>query len=181
MIVNGSFPSPSLERVQSIQTSGSRRGTLLWASFPDGQHASYAGGMPTPVVPNEAQRIPCPRCGMRTEHFLVDDFGVDRCLSCGAIWFDAKELERVEGCARKAQILSDTRDGVHNTRHEIVRKKPLKCPRDGAVLVVKQHWDNPNVDLDACPTCNGVLLECGEIMDLATRTWRDRVRTWWRS
>jgi Zn-finger nucleic acid-binding protein len=117
---------------------------------------------------------------MATEHFLVDDFGLDRCLTCGAIWFDAKELQRVEGCEHRAAILGSSPDTDRAPRITIAKTKRMRCPRDGATLTLQQHWDQPHVDLDACPTCYGVLLECGELTDLATHTWRERVRAWWR-
>jgi Zn-finger nucleic acid-binding protein len=117
---------------------------------------------------------------MHTEHFLVEDFGLDRCLSCGSIWFDATELQRVEGCEHRARVLGSGGGAAVPKRITIATPKTLRCPRDGTPLVVQQHWDQPHVDLDACPTCHGVLLECGELTDLATHTWRERVRAWWR-
>lgn len=134
---------------------------------------------PTPVVLPKTQRIPCPRCGMKTEHFLIEDFGVDRCLSCGAIWFDATELQRVEGCEHKARVLGSSADNKASVRHMLRLPDPMRCPRDATPLVLRKHWDQPDVDLDQCPTCHGMLLECGELTDLATSTWQERVRAWW--
>ncbi len=39
----------------------------------------------------------CPKCGMKMQEILVNNVAIDKCFTCGGLYFDAGELEKVSG------------------------------------------------------------------------------------
>ena len=39
----------------------------------------------------------CPKCGMKMQEISINQVAVDKCFSCGGLYFDAGELEKVSG------------------------------------------------------------------------------------
>ncbi len=113
------------------------------------------------------------------EKFTYEGYHVDRCLACGCMWFDHEELERVRKDS-DAAIAIDGTTKVKHRRSELL-KGPLACPRDKSQLVLREHVEQPHVDIDQCPSCRGILLDPGELRDLSDLTLAERVRRAWRS
>ena len=100
----------------------------------------------------------CPKC--KTENlgeFAVEDVIVDRCPSCGGIWFDRQELSEL--LAEDARRVADLRRGDEN---EEAGEKRGNCPRDAAPLLRVYSARDRSVILDACADCHGIWLDGGE-------------------
>lgn len=106
----------------------------------------------------------CPKCGTENmEVFSVRKVAVERCSSCGGIWFDARELSQL--LDQDAQYVASLRRGSVNVQLE--GKKGF-CPRDGAELLRVYSSIDHSVILDACAECRGIWLDGGEFEKLFT-------------
>jgi uncharacterized protein len=110
----------------------------------------------------------------------LHDCNVDVCGGCGCMWFDPRELATATACETTASSIDDPPPQRRGISKHVLATSKLVCPRDKHALVVREHFDQPHVDIDQCPECSGVLLEPGELRDLATLTWYERVQRWWR-
>lgn len=112
----------------------------------------------------------CPKCKSETlARFNVEEVAVDRCASCGGIWFDANEL---------VQLLAEDAEQVAALRHsgapeERDGKKGL-CPRDRTQLMRVYSAVDRTVIIDACPDCHGIWLDGGEFEKLFAARRRKR-------
>jgi Zn-finger nucleic acid-binding protein len=112
----------------------------------------------------EARAIKCPRDGRSMERVSVGGVEVDRCGGCGAMWFDALELDRVLAIKGGAKTLDLKNAG--GTAMQIHEGRP-QCPVDHSTLIDMSDLKQPHVRTDACTVCGGVLLDAGELSDLA--------------
>jgi Zn-finger nucleic acid-binding protein len=100
----------------------------------------------------------CPKCAASSlETTKVADTEVDRCASCGGVWFDEHELRALldEG-PRDLKPLAGGSDRGHGARRG-------RCPRDAEELLPVHSARNPDVVVDTCPTCRGIWLDAGEL------------------
>lgn len=101
----------------------------------------------------------CPACKTALREKGAGGMVVDVCYGgCGGIWFDRRELERVD--ARSATSLHT----VWRDPHKPVRQtEPRVCPRcDGQVLARRWFSEDVRVEVDECPGCQGLWLDEGE-------------------
>jgi len=126
-------------------------------------------------------KIRCPKDATLMERETVggSDKGgagvaLDRCARCGAIWLDAFELEKLlsmQNAAKKADIgpIEGAEPGSSLGEH--------CCPRDATPLKVVHDPVQVHVRLESCETCNGKLLDAGEILDLSVLTLFEKLRS----
>lgn len=77
---------------------------------------------------------------------------------CGGIWFDPKELDRVD--ARAATTLHTVWQDPHR---KVVLTEPRPCPRcPDQILSRRWFSEAKKVEIDQCPTCGGLWLDAGE-------------------
>jgi Zn-finger nucleic acid-binding protein len=103
---------------------------------------------------------------------------LDRCTTCGGIWLDAGELDKLtqqSADVRDEAIKADS-GGAHRARSRTNTSAPRQCPRDGTVLVSVEHKQQSHVELDRCSTCLGMFLDAGELKDLSEFTLKERLR-----
>lgn len=116
------------------------------------------------------------------EKMRVGQVEVDHCARCGALWFDPYELEAV--ITAKGGTLGidgiDYGDAGHRYDSHAFNANVRSCPRDGATLRVIPDPRQPHIELDACPTCRGVLLDAGELKDLSEFTLGERMKAFFR-
>lgn len=104
----------------------------------------------------------CPKCKSETlASHTVDDVVVDRCSSCGGIWFDRQELTQL--LAEDARRVAALRRGGDNDEADGIRGP---CPRDGSELLRIYSALDRSVVLDACADCHGIWLDSGEFEKL---------------
>ncbi len=100
----------------------------------------------------------CPKCpNSPLVATRVQDIEVDRCQTCGGIWFDNHELIPLlhERIADLAALRGKGTPPGANQKHG-------QCPRDSAGLIRVSSALGRSVILDTCPECRGIWLDGGE-------------------
>lgn len=123
--------------------------------------------------PEADARLRCPRDSMLMEKVQIGDVTVDRCHSCGAMWFDAAELRRVladSGAVDRLDV------GGNPDAPQGYAVGTPRCPRDQTPLAEVPDNAQAHIHVDLCRTCRGVLLDAGELRDLSEFTLRERLR-----
>jgi Zn-finger nucleic acid-binding protein len=101
----------------------------------------------------------CPACKSPLREKRAGDLTLDLCYGgCGGMWFDAKELERVN--ARAATTLHTVWQlPVSNVKFT----EPRMCPRCPEVVLERKWFSElKKVEIDQCPKCDGIWLDAGE-------------------
>ncbi|MHC4517041.1 MAG: TFIIB-type zinc ribbon-containing protein [Planctomycetota bacterium] len=105
----------------------------------------------------------CPACGRQLKEMEAGDIIVDVCANgCGGVWFDNYELQKVDEKHESAgeALLDIPRDP--NVKVDHTQKRP--CPKctDQPMM---QHFMSikREVEVDECPACGGLWLDCGEL------------------
>ena len=104
----------------------------------------------------------CPKCDTELAATTIQGIELDRCTGCDGVWFDEKELDNV--LQLKSSDIRPLRGG---RLREDANRKPGKCPRDGNTLARIRSPRNTDIVVDACPACNGIWLDGGELERLA--------------
>ncbi|HOP73713.1 MAG TPA: zf-TFIIB domain-containing protein [Bacillota bacterium] len=100
----------------------------------------------------------CPRCGMAMIVMELDNIEIDHCFSCGGVWLDTGELEK---------LIKDYSSGMVWLTELIPAEESseprLKCPICQKEME-KLVWalEEP-VTVDRCPEGHGVWLDNGEL------------------
>ena len=105
----------------------------------------------------------CPACQRKLRRFKAGTVTLDGCDGgCGGIWFDHRELARVnrEHSDPDAQIADLSYDPSVRVHDDDIRQCP-KC--DGVTLEKKLHCLGSGVIMDVCPKCKGIWLDHGEL------------------
>jgi uncharacterized protein len=119
-----------------------------------------------------AGAIGCPKCGARMSTADAGGVVIDRCPTCGGIWFDALELDKVlaSGAAKSVAKEADPLPAAKGA------KGPLQCPRDKGRLIRMAALGQPHVHYESCAVCGGAFLDAGELRDLSQVTLLERLR-----
>jgi Zn-finger nucleic acid-binding protein len=117
----------------------------------------------------------CPKDGTLMDKVRVERITIDRCATCGAIWFDMNELQTLVKANKDALRAADV--GPTERADKAMRTKNLACPRDGAKLVEQAFPDQSHIMVMKCGACRGMLLDAGEAKDVVSYTLLERVRT----
>ncbi|MFN8641197.1 MAG: zf-TFIIB domain-containing protein [Candidatus Binatia bacterium] len=99
----------------------------------------------------------CPKCTGALQAVRVGTTEVDRCPQCGGVWCDDHELQTLLDGPRQA--LAALRGGAGDE----LDQRPAICPRDGARLTRMFSSRTRTVTVDACPDCQGIWLDGGEL------------------
>jgi Zn-finger nucleic acid-binding protein len=101
----------------------------------------------------------CPSCKSPLREKAAGGMTLDVCYGgCGGIWFDATELDRVS--AQAATTLHTIWQAPSGTLNLTGPRLCPRCPEQ--VLERKWFSDTKKVEIDQCPTCNGMWLDAGE-------------------
>ena len=114
----------------------------------------------------------CPKCASPMEKVSYDAFEVDRCSTCGGIWFDMREMERMKDMRGSEAV--DTGDAHAGQQQNQVGK--INCPVDHAQMVRMVDARQPHIWYEKCPVCYGVYLDAGEFRDYKSFTLVDLIR-----
>lgn len=118
----------------------------------------------------------CPQDNSRMEKETVAGVVVDRCNSCGRLWLDDGEMRRL--LADKATVQSAD-SGPFGRESQRAALGDRCCPRDGRELLEIKHPDRPDVMIELCPACHGVLLDAGELRQISgedAQKWLSKMR-----
>ena len=110
----------------------------------------------------------CPRCGSDLKAEMIGRTQVEGCDSCGGLWFDAMELQRVARGGREAvsdaeEIFEPPPAGAERQLAEAM------CPRCNVELYEFEMRHSAGITLDACPQCKGIWVDDQELEAIAER------------
>lgn len=105
----------------------------------------------------------------------IDAHGIklDRCVTCGAVWFDAKELEHLQRDKRTAEAVDI---GARTRSAAAIKTRNLRCPRDNEPMIEVEHPKQSHIMIMECGTCGGHLLDAGEFKDMAKFTLGEKIK-----
>ena len=118
-------------------------------------------------------KLSCPRDQGVMDAIKIGEITIDRCESCGGIWLDAGELDRLLALKDAATKVDTGRAFAPSSVHAAIRK----CPRDSTPLTALAHHQQKHVTIDRCSSCMGIFLDAGELKDLSEFTLAERMRT----
>jgi Zn-finger nucleic acid-binding protein len=120
----------------------------------------------------------CPACDRTLTEKTVGDLVVDVCNGgCGGIWFDRRELQKVDEQHESAGAA--LLDIVADPAVVVDHSKRRSCPKcDRTVLMRRLFSPQSGVEVDECPGCAGFWLDLGELGELRSEfeTAGDRER-----
>lgn len=101
----------------------------------------------------------CPRCKEELSVVNISGTTVDKCNSCGGLWLDLGELEKVKSSPDKDTI--DTGDEGNLQNLNCVSGQ-LSCPRCENLMDEINYLVSSGIKIDRCPVCEGIWLDKGE-------------------
>ncbi len=102
----------------------------------------------------------CPNDHGRMERETVGGVSMDRCNACGRLWLDDGEMQRLLASKETVRGADAGPFGRESGRAALGGRL---CPRDGKTLLEIRHPQQPDVLIEYCPGCRGVLLDAGEL------------------
>lgn len=100
----------------------------------------------------------CAKCSdVELSAATVAGVEVDTCARCGGVWCDDRELQALLDAPRAT--LAPLRGGTPPEPDD----RTAHCPRDGGRLVRMYSSRTRTVTVDACPDCQGIWLDAGEL------------------
>lgn len=114
----------------------------------------------------------CPKCRADMEIINVDGIEVDRCGSCGGLWFDAGEAEQLKTKRAAATLDTGSRD-LGRKQNEI---DDYRCPRCGGSILRMVDPEQRHIWYEKCGACHGSFFDAGEFADLSSHTVADFFR-----
>jgi len=121
-------------------------------------------------------RVRCPKDSMYMEKVTVGGIEIDRCAGCGAMWFDALELDKILESKDSKAFVKNLDIGSTGRHTGVKALGKLVCPRDRSPLITLLDMKQSHVEEMGCTVCGGVLLDSGELKDLSEFTLKERVR-----
>ncbi len=115
----------------------------------------------------------CPKCQANMEPASFKDVEVDRCTSCGGIWFDLLEHEDLKKL-KGAEKVIDTGNAEKGTEMDKVRG--IDCPKCHTGMISIHVPDQPHIVYEQCTICYGTFMDAGEFTDFAHLTIADFFR-----
>jgi Zn-finger nucleic acid-binding protein len=104
----------------------------------------------------------CPNCEIALKRCNIGGVSLDECSRCRGIWFDKKELDEA-----KDEIDPDLRwmdlQIWGQQPHFRVTDQPHNCPRCRQVKMQMIAYQEPEIDLLHCPSCEGTWLNAGDL------------------
>lgn len=104
----------------------------------------------------------------------VGSVEVDRCSSCGGMWFDAFEDEAVREAGGAATV--DT--GSASTGQKFNQQGKVECPRCHTRTIRMVDMKQPHIWYESCATCHGKFFDAGEFKDVSEQTLGDLFKRW---
>lgn len=105
----------------------------------------------------------CPACEHNMTEMDVQDITVDVCVGgCGGIWFDGRELKKVDEPHEEASW--GLLEVAYDPSVVVDESERRDCPHC-ADIVMMRHFSSikREVEVDECPSCTGFFLDRGEL------------------
>lgn len=101
----------------------------------------------------------CPRCSVEMSEIANGDSTLQRCSTCGGLWIDSADLNRV---MLHANLPSLSAVGGYVNPDEIAGM----CPACHVDLVAVEGGEKRSLHYDTCESCGGIWLEGPDIDEL---------------
>lgn len=102
--------------------------------------------------------LACPKCRGPMTPVRLAGTDVDRCGTCGGLWFDMLEHEDLRSAPGIEAL--DTGNPATGARFDSVGL--IRCPVDSQVMVRMVDRAQPTLWFESCPLCYGVYFDAGE-------------------
>ena len=114
----------------------------------------------------------CPKCKNEMKPNQYKGVEYDQCKECSGLWFDALGAEELVEVKDARQI--DTGDAKQGAK--LNKTWVVKCPKCTVPMMPVHDFEQPHIQLEACPTCHGTFFDAGEFKDFCEETFLDRVK-----
>jgi Zn-finger nucleic acid-binding protein len=94
----------------------------------------------------------CPRCSVELTEVAGDDSTMQRCSTCGGLWVDVADLNRI---LLHANLPALSALGGYVNADEIAGQ----CPACHVDLVVVEGGEKRSLHYDTCESCGGIWVE----------------------
>ena len=118
----------------------------------------------------------CPACKNQLQQISLGNIALEVCENgCGGIWFDNFELQKVdEPRESEGESLLEI---PRNENISIDPSKKKKCPKCDDQQMIQHFFSvKRNVEVDECPSCAGIWLDCGELRTIRSQFNSDEER-----
>ena len=115
----------------------------------------------------------CPKCSQPMEPVTVGVLVVDRCTSCGGLWFDMNEDEHLKRAGAASVV--DTGEPPKGPREE---QAVIECPRCHTRMMRMVDPGRPSVKYESCAICYGNFFDAGEFREISSSGVLDGFRRW---
>ncbi len=109
-----------------------------------------------------AKTITCPKCQGAMAPVTFEEITVDRCTSCGGLWFDVMEQRRLRD--RPGSQVIDTAP-AQSTGAPNPPAAQMICPCCNVPLTRLKDVDNRSIEYEYCTICNGAFFDGGEFRE----------------
>jgi len=107
----------------------------------------------------------CPACESPLSTAKLAGVRVDGCESCGGVWMDAGEVQKLASWPAALEAVGRRFKGA--TVHLSLGK--IGCPACGGALAPHEYSSLRGIELDRCQACGGLWLDAGEAQQIAAR------------
>lgn len=116
----------------------------------------------------------CPKCSAGMELVSYDQIKVDRCTSCGGLWFQPEELRALRDDIWMADYIIDSGDKKAGKLAN--QTKDINCPQCGKQMLQESDSQQAHISYESCPDQHGIFLDAGEFTDLVHKTFWDKFK-----
>lgn len=103
----------------------------------------------------------CPNCSGQLREYAIGSVTIEGCDACGGCWFDGEELKQVANLP--GEPLEALEMEFAAGLSAISGGGSGKCPRCKEALQAKRLKQARSVEIEVCPTCQGIWLDEGEL------------------
>jgi Zn-finger nucleic acid-binding protein len=105
------------------------------------------------------QTLSCPKCRNVMNPVTFEEITVDRCVSCGGLWFDLMEQRHLKD--RPGSEAIDTAPARAKDPTPTPAAK-MMCPCCHAPVTRLKDVDRRDIEYEYCGVCNGAFFDGGE-------------------
>ena len=116
----------------------------------------------------------CPKCSGEMVLVSYDGIKIDRCGSCGGLWFQPDELRALRNDIWMADYILDS--GDKSVGKAANKMKDIACPECGVTMTQEFDAEQPHITYESCPNSHGTFLDAGEFTDLVDRSFWDKFK-----
>ncbi len=110
--------------------------------------------------------LKCPRTQSPLKEITMDGIKIDISEKCGGVWLDNYELKKLDEAQETAgDNLVEHLEAYVDAKIDL--SKRINCPKCVNSVMMRNFYSPKRaIQIDTCPTCNGVWLDPGELTHL---------------